>query len=215
VEFTFNLSNAGPTSLVLHTSDAPSAQKLDQIVSAAMKALQDSGAARAKEFSASEDPVRKAYGAYLARTAAYWAKSLRPERTGQSMALFRFEGGSKAQQFLIASVAGATVPALFPPEAGSNLAAEPGGLDIVQLIQQMMSGPGMGGPPGNPGMTFPMEQMPPSGQETIDPREMRDPQEMRDTREVPSDQDRSGRDGRPAEVDTRDVPRDREGNPIR
>jgi hypothetical protein len=150
-ELTFNLSNTGPTSLVLNTNDPTSAQKLDKIFADVGKAYQESEIAKAQAFSASDDPITKAYGAYLQRTAALWAGTMRPERSGQSLILFRIEGGSREQKYVAASAARIAMSAFFPTNA-ADAAAGPSGIDLGSMIQQIMSGAGAALPPAMPGV---------------------------------------------------------------
>jgi hypothetical protein len=158
-ELTFNLSNAGPISLVLNTNDPQSAQKLDQIFTSISKSYQEIETAKAQVFSASDDPIKKAYAAYLQRTAALWAASMRPERSGQSLVILRIEGGSPEQRFAAASVARIAMSASFQTEP-SDAEAGLGGIDLGSMIQQMMGGAAPAFPGGEPGASMSLEISP-------------------------------------------------------
>jgi len=106
-ELTINLSNPGPTSLVVHANDPPAAQQLDQIFADGLKMYQDAMTARATQLTAAgDDPIAKAQAAYSLRSSARLTKNLRPVRNGTSFAIFRIEGGSMQQQAMLMAVDG-------------------------------------------------------------------------------------------------------------
>jgi hypothetical protein len=91
LELTFNVSDAGPMSLVLHAADETAAGQLETLLVQAADPYQ-SAASRGD----GSDPVAMAVAQYADRV----SQPFRPQRVGNSVTLFQIEGQNPARQQL-------------------------------------------------------------------------------------------------------------------
>jgi hypothetical protein len=123
-ELTVNLSNPGVSSFVVHANDVPSAQKLDELIGEALKMYQDAMTAQmAAQMANTEDPVEKAFGAYMQRTSGQWANLFRPSRSGATLTFFKVENSSMQNQMVMTAVGGILIALLLPAIQAAREAA--------------------------------------------------------------------------------------------
>jgi prepilin-type processing-associated H-X9-DG protein len=124
-ELTFNLSNAGTSSLVVHANDAAAAGQLDAMIGDAIQMYQDAMNAQFTQQAASVDPVEKAFANYMQRISGSWTSALRPARNGASLTMFSFKSdpNSPQGQMTVAAVGGILVALLLPAVQAARMAA--------------------------------------------------------------------------------------------
>jgi hypothetical protein len=97
-ELTFNLTGAGPMSLVVHANDEAAAQQLESLLA---EAANNPGAAAESRYGseggyAAEDPVAQAVTQFVER----FSRPFHPQRSGTSVTLFHVDAQSQTQQQL-------------------------------------------------------------------------------------------------------------------
>jgi hypothetical protein len=127
-ELTFNVSNLGPTSLVVHANDEASAERLVTLAGDAFrlwrqKMVAELEAELAKEEN-QDDPVAQAYLRYVKRISESPAALPTLERDGATLTLFRTTPGDPQQQQLATiAVVGILVALLLPAVQAAREAA--------------------------------------------------------------------------------------------
>jgi hypothetical protein len=109
-EFTVNLSNPGPTSLVLHANDEAAAQQIETMLQEASSRYQASPQAAEAALA---DPIAQAMVRYRERM----SRPFTPQRNGATVTCFHIDGQNPAQQqlavlALIGVAVALSVPAL-------------------------------------------------------------------------------------------------------
>ena len=123
VELTLNLSNSGPTSLVIRANDEAAAQRLVKLAGDAvdlwrqqMLAAVEAEMARAGN---EDDPIAQAYLRYMKRMAEMPVESLPIEQDGTTVTVFHaVAGDSQQQQLVTVAVIGVLVGAAVAGRAG-------------------------------------------------------------------------------------------------
>jgi hypothetical protein len=93
-ELTFNLTGAGPMSLVVHATDEAAAQQIETLIN---EASNSPAVGRPVGYAAEEtSPVAQAVTQYVER----FSQPFRPQLNGTSVTLFRVEAQSAAHQQL-------------------------------------------------------------------------------------------------------------------
>jgi hypothetical protein len=125
-EFTLNLSEAGPTSLVVHAADEASAQELESLVLDAVNQYQEKMRAQYAEQAGSGDPVQQALAQYMERVSARSIEQLRPSRDGARLTFFHPEAQDPSQnQFMQVAGMGIAAGLLMPAiQAARNAARQ-------------------------------------------------------------------------------------------
>jgi len=112
VEWTFNISGAGPTSLVLVANDENAAQRVETL----LVGLKDKLQSAATEGNAESDPVAAAWTRYLERQFTPFA----PQRQGSDVTCFHLDSQSPNQQLRMAMTIGMLLGQLVPKAQGQE-----------------------------------------------------------------------------------------------
>jgi hypothetical protein len=127
-ELTLNVTNAKSSSLVVHSNDEASAQKLESIVDQVAKFYQAQMKAETDKLLASKDPIEHAYGQYMQRISEEWTTAATPVRQGATFTLFRTPETTspeyqQQQQLMNIAVIGVLVALLLPAIQAAREAA--------------------------------------------------------------------------------------------
>jgi hypothetical protein len=123
-ELTVNLSQAAPTSLVVHANDEDAAKQIEVLLDQGIEKAREQMKADLARQAASEDPVERALAQYMERVSGEWAKPFMPKRDGAKLTFLRIEGTNSPQQQLTnAAVIGFLVALLLPAVQAAREAA--------------------------------------------------------------------------------------------
>jgi hypothetical protein len=143
-ELTVNVSNPGPTSLVLHCNDDAAAQKLETIM---QQMRQRFDGADQSEQPAANTPAAQAAARYFQRL----MQPFQPQRSGADITVFNLDGQNPAHQQLVSF--GVTFVSLGA--AAGIQAAQQAGMQAQGARNaggpSAAGAPGQFGPPGQPG----------------------------------------------------------------
>ncbi len=139
-ELTFNLSNPGPTSLVLQCNDDAAAQKLETMY---QNMKQQADAATSTGQPGADTPLMQAAKRYMDR----FSQPFQPQRNGASITCFRLDGQTAGHQQLVSSVVVLTTSiATMMPFLKANAEAA----QRNQALQNAAGATGPGGIPATP-----------------------------------------------------------------
>src|SRR5690606_1773783 len=114
IDLAFNITNPGPTLLVIHANDAASADRLEALYDLAQEIQRKNTAKNAAELQKSDDPIQRAFGDYLERISKSNFEPYKYQRHGDDLILFQLDGSdtSPQNQLVLVAVSGILVALL-------------------------------------------------------------------------------------------------------
>jgi prepilin-type processing-associated H-X9-DG protein len=125
IDLTLNITNPSPTLLTLHTNDAASADRLEELYDLGQQLQRKNAVANAAKLQQSDDPIERAFGKYIERMANSTTETYKYERRGDNLILFQMASadGSPQSQLIMVAVAGFLVALILPAIQAAREAA--------------------------------------------------------------------------------------------